>query len=68
MSKNSTEEQWIGKFNICKEHFSKLNAAEFEDLASELAFSVDAFNCISRECRLMFLSEMLKFCRGRQQM
>jgi hypothetical protein len=68
VSKNSTEEQWIGKFNICSEHFAKLSAAEFEDLASELAFSVDAYNCISRECRLQFLSEMLKFSRGRQQM
>jgi len=68
VSKNSTEEQWIGKFNICKEHFSKLSAAEFEDLAGELTFSRDAYNHISRGCRLQFLSEMLKFCRGRQQM
>ncbi|XP_059489880.1 NBAS subunit of NRZ tethering complex-like [Neocloeon triangulifer] len=67
VSKNSTDEQWQGKFNICKEHFSKLSASEFEDVAAELFFSRDAYNHISRECRLEFLSEMLKFSRGRQQ-
>ncbi|CAB3379605.1 Hypothetical predicted protein [Cloeon dipterum] len=67
VSKNSTDEQWQGKFNICKEHFSKLNASEFEDVAAELIFSRDAYNHISRMRRLEFLAEMLKFCRGRQQ-
>lgn len=68
VSQKATEEQWLAKFELSKDHFPKLTPSDVVDLASELAFSEEAYTYVPRSCRLLFLEEILRFCRGRQQM
>jgi hypothetical protein len=68
ISQKASEEQWLAKFELSKDHLPKLTPTDIVDLASELAFSEDAYTYVPRRCRLLFLEDILKFCRGRQQM